>query len=79
MLRGAGFGKMKTLLGGDDAAANVAVVAGALEGSDWVELNADKTGIRRRFPVPTEDPAAPRIVHVAQFATEVQPIYIIEP
>jgi len=62
------FGKMKSLLA--DASDKVAAVAAALEASDSVQLNEDKTGVKRLYPIPSEDPAADRIVFGAQFLSD---------
>lgn len=49
---------------------SVATIAAALEGSDSVQLNADKTAAKRLHPIPDEDPASARTVEVAQFSSE---------
>lgn len=38
------------------AGSTVEELAAALEGSEYVEVNAAKTGVRRKVPVPSEDP-----------------------
>jgi len=62
----AGFGKMKELVPDGD----VATIAASLETSDSVQLNASQTGAKRVHPVPLEDPALKRTVHVAQFNSD---------
>ena len=55
----AGFAKMKTLNATDPA-----VIAAALETSDSVCLNEAKDGVARKFPMPLDDPALARTVHI---------------
>ena len=61
-----GFGKMKLL--GDGM--NVESIAAALETSELLVLNESKTGVKRKYPLPTEDPAAERTIYAAAFNSE---------
>lgn len=65
----AGFGKMKTFLAeaGDD---HVKVIADILESSDSLQMNESKQGVKRLYPVPSEDPAANRTIYGGQFLSD---------
>ena len=45
-------------------------IAAAVESSELLVLNESRTGVKRKYPLPTEDPAAERTVHAAVFHSD---------